>query len=94
MPDSPAVAEILAGRPVGRAPGERFGPGRWKLYADHLEALVRQMDADNIRARAIVDTTRQMVEDGHPCGSAAGDEWFEIVARALSTDTPEEAPNG
>ncbi len=76
MPDpSPAVAEILAGRPEWPHLGE------WITYAGRIEALVRQQDAALRRA-------------GDMCARPAGVCLLAAAVVTISTDTPEEAPNG
>lgn len=31
----------------------------------------------------LLEATRRMIEDGHPCGSSAGDEWFRIMCERV-----------
>ncbi len=81
---SPAVAEILAGRPnvVTTWEGEWVtDPHELLDYADRLEALVREQDATLQHA-------------GDMCARPAGVCLLAAAVVTLSTDTPEEAPNG
>jgi hypothetical protein len=41
-------------------------------YENRIEALAR-----------VAETFRKIIEDGHPCGSEAADEWFAIGCRSL-----------
>ncbi len=91
MPDpSPVVAEILAGRPTLKDAGGYGLAVAMAAYANRLEALVRRLDAGiealHCRAPMAIWPDRMAKHCGmggcEPCD----------LRRALSTDTPEEAP--
>lgn len=48
-----------------------------------VPALVAEVE----RLRALEQTVTVMVEDGHPFGSPAADEWFAILVRRLAADS-------
>jgi hypothetical protein len=56
---------------------------------ERVEALEdRLRDSGRVRRVAalekVAETFRKIIEDGHPCGSEAADEWFAIGCRALA----------
>lgn len=46
-------------------------------------ALDDPADRSDAPEDELIDAVREMVENGHPCGSESGDEWFAILVRKL-----------